>query len=303
MDLRHLRNFIALAEEKQFTAAARRMNIVQSGLSMAIKELEQELGTQLVNRSTRKISLTVAGERFLEHARSSLAVLDAGVQAVRTQDGIVRGQLKLGILQSLGPYIDLPNLLAGFRRQYPEVAFAVRTLNTPTIPAQVKSGEVDLSFHALLGKSTWPGLTVTPFADDRLVAICSQRNPLAAGRKISIDLLAKTAFIDLSPERALRALVDRVFSASNAHRDTVYEVSDVESLLGFVAEDLGMAIVPSRVALSSANAHQLHLLSLRTLGVRPPKWRIVILTATQNSQMPRNTALDLFRKSIRVAGS
>ena len=119
MDLRHLRSFVALAEEGQFTAAARKMNIVQSGLSVTIKELEQELGVQLVNRSTRKVSLTAAGERFLEHARSSLGALESGIMAVRAEDGIIRGQLRLGILQSLAPYLDLPQSSGKLSRQIP----------------------------------------------------------------------------------------------------------------------------------------------------------------------------------------
>jgi DNA-binding transcriptional LysR family regulator len=99
MEIRHLKHFIALAEEGKFTTAARRMNIVQSGLSVSIKELEQELGSQLVMRTTRKVSLTTTGELFLEHARGCLALLNDGVQAVRSQDGVVRGRLHLGILQ------------------------------------------------------------------------------------------------------------------------------------------------------------------------------------------------------------
>jgi DNA-binding transcriptional LysR family regulator len=107
MEIRHLQYFIALAEEGKFTAAARRMNIVQSGLSVSIKELEQELGSQLVTRTTRKVSLTAAGDLFLEHARGCLTLLNDGVQAVQSQNGVVRGRLHLGILQSLTPYVQL----------------------------------------------------------------------------------------------------------------------------------------------------------------------------------------------------
>jgi len=101
MEIRHLQHFIALAEEGKFTTAAQRMNIVQSGLSMSIKELEQELGSQLVTRTTRKVSLTATGLLFLDHARSCLTVLSDGVQAVRSQDGIVRGRLHLAELDAI----------------------------------------------------------------------------------------------------------------------------------------------------------------------------------------------------------
>jgi len=212
MEIRHLQHFIALAEVGQFTAAARKMNIVQSGLSVTIKELELELGAQLVNRTTRAVSLTSAGELFLEHARSSLATLNDGIQAVRSQDGVVRGRLHLGILQSIAPYVDLPVLLQKFRTKYPEVEFAVRSLNTDVIPAQVHAGYVDLSFHAVMGNEKWAGLKVIPFKQDPLVAICSCKQELARLRSITLDLLAGEKFVDLTPERGLRKLLDASLS-------------------------------------------------------------------------------------------
>lgn len=301
MEIRHLQHFIALAEEGQFTAAARKMHIVQSGLSITIKELEQELGAQLVNRTTRRVSLTRAGDLFLEYARSTLATLNDGIQAVRSQDGIVRGRLHLGILQSLGPYIDLPVLLDTFRKKYPEVEFAVRSLNTQTIPAQVRAGYVDLSFHSMVAEKKWPGLKVIPFAQDSLVAICSQKHPLASRRSVSLDILASENFIDLTPERVLRELVDRAFSASNLKRNSLYQVSDIDTMLHFVAENLGMTIVPSALARSSAHSRQLHVLPITTSGTRLPKWRLAIITRAQRRPLPGKTTVDRFLEMLRGA--
>src|SRR5277367_6372785 len=101
MEIRHLKHFVALAEEGKFTAAANRMHIVQSGLSVSNKEL------------------------FLEYARGCLTTLKDGVLAVQSQSGVVRGRLHLAILQSLTPYVPLARLLGRFRSAYPEVEFAV----------------------------------------------------------------------------------------------------------------------------------------------------------------------------------
>ena len=84
MDIRHYRSFIALAEEGSFTSAARRLNLVQSGLSVTIKEMEEELGVKLVQRTTRRVSLTDAGLLFLEYARPALTMLNDGIEAVRS---------------------------------------------------------------------------------------------------------------------------------------------------------------------------------------------------------------------------
>jgi DNA-binding transcriptional LysR family regulator len=115
MEIRQLQLFVALAQQGSFTKAAQRMNIVQSGRSISIKELERELGARLFDRTTRRVKLTPAGSLFLDYVRAGLATLKDAMEAVRSQDGIVRGRLHLGILQSLGPYLQLPLLLQRFR--------------------------------------------------------------------------------------------------------------------------------------------------------------------------------------------
>ena len=298
MEIRHLQHFIALAEEGQFTAAARKMNIVQSGLSVTIKELELELGAQLVNRTTRAVSLTSAGELFLDHARSSLAMLNEGIQAVRSQDGVVRGRLHLGILQSIAPYVNLPVLLQTFRTKYPEVEFAVRSLSTETIPAQVHSGYVDLSFHAVVGPEKWAGLKVIPFKQDSLIAICSSKQQLSKQRSISLELLAGEKFVDLTPERGLRKLVDRVFVDRNLKRDSLYQVSDVYMVLQFVAAGLGVAIIPSELTRYWAHPEQFHALRIKASGAPLPKWRIVIVTRAPRRSLPGKTTVDRFLETL-----
>ena len=298
MEMRHLLHFVALAEEGQFTAAARRLNIVQSGLSVTIKEMEQELGVQLVNRTTRTVSLTDAGELFLEHARSSLLMLNDGIEAVRSRDGVVRGRLHLGILQSLGPYVDLPLLLETFRTRYPLVEFSVRSLSTEKIPALVRSGYVDLSFHALVTEKKWAGVKIIPFAQDSLVAICSRRHALAERASVSLDLMSEERFVDLTPERALRTLVDRTFAENSLRRESVYQVSDVDTMLRFVAGGLGVSIVPSGLARFSVHSGQLHVLRITTQGHRLPKWRVVIATRAQKRQLPGKTTVELFLETL-----
>jgi DNA-binding transcriptional LysR family regulator len=300
MEIRQLQLFVALAEEANFTKAARRMNIVQSGLSISIKALEQELGTPLFERTTRRVTLTAAGTLFLEHVRAGLVTLEGGVEAVRSQDGIVRGRLRLGVLQSLGPYVDLPLLLHTFRTGYPGVEFSVRSLSTETIPAQVRSGYVDLSFHSLVGDSDDAGVRMIPFAQDSLVAVCSKKHPFASRRSVSLDLLAREKFVDLTPERALRKLVDSVFRPAGLNRDSVYELSEVSMMLQFVARDLGVAIVPSALARSPAPARRLHLLPIATSGVRLPNWRIVIVVPAPRRERPGKTIVDRFLEILAV---
>lgn len=298
MELRHLLHFIALAETKQFTAAARRVNVVQSGLSVTIKELEEEIGSKLVNRTTRSVALTEAGECFLEYARSSLSSLHEGIVAVRSQDGIVRGRLKIGILQSLTPYVDLPAVLQRFHAKYPQVEFAVRALDTDEVPALVHSRDVDLSFQAVGQRTTLKGLETIPFAHDVLVAVCSKRSDLATRRSVSLESISIEEFVDLVAKRALRVMLDHVFLERGLKRSSTYEVSDVETLLQFVSCGLGVAIVPAALVRSSKYASQLHVLKITQEGPAMPKWRIAIVVRAQKRQPHGKTIAQLFLETL-----
>ena len=189
MDLRHYRSFIALADEGSFTSAARKLHIVQSGLSVTIKEMEEELGVRLVQRTTRRVSLTDAGILFLEYARPAVTMLRDGMEAVRGQSRIVRGRISLGILQSLGPYIDLPAVLGRFHAQYPHVDFTVRSIANPQAPGLIKEGSIDLCFHSITAKTLPAGVDAIPFVQDSLVAICARKHQLAQRKAVTLEAM------------------------------------------------------------------------------------------------------------------
>lgn len=298
MEIRHLQHFVALSEEGSFTRAAQRMHIVQSGLSASIKEMEQELGSRLVERTTRRVALTETGRLFLEHARATLAALEAGVTAVRSQDGVVRGRLHLGILQSLGPYLDLALLLKRFRGAYPAVEITVRALNTGSIPALVGSGDVDLSFHALVNRTEWPGVRVIPYAQDSLVAICSAHHFSRPAKSIRLEALAEGTFVDLTPERALRRVVDQMFAEHHLKRNTVFEVSDVQTAMQFVEKGLGVAVVPSELARSLTASRRILSLKISNQDPCPPRWRLAILRRLRQNGLPGKSTVDLFLEAL-----
>lgn len=298
MELRHLHHLIAIADEGSFTKAARRVNIVQSGISTSIKELEDELGSRLVERTTRKVAFTDTGLLFLKHARATLAALDGGVQAVRSQDGVVRGRLSIGILQSLSPYVDMPRLLKGFRGAYPEVEISVRSIDTESIHELVRSGEVELSFHAILDKTAWPGVEAIPYTQDPLVAICAQDHPLASRRAVTLKMLAQDSFVDLTPNRALRKLIDREFASRHLRRQIAFEVSDVQTAVQFVAKGLGVAIVPSVLARVYPKPASTVLLKIADRDPRLAYWRLGILRRPKNKSAKHKSTVDLFLEAL-----
>ena len=294
MELRHLQHFIALAQESSFTRAARKVNIVQSGLSNSIKELEEELGTRLVERTTRKVSITETGMLFLPHARATLASLEGAVQAVRSQDGVVRGQLRLGILQNFDTYLELAPLLKRFRSAFPMVDVSVRVLISDTVPGLVRSGEIDLSFHVIVDKDQWPGIQLIPYMQDPLVAVCPGDHPLASRSSVTIETLSNEIFVDLTRDRALRRLIDKVFAQHHLRRTTAFEVSEIETAMQFVSNGLGVAIVPSALATSFTKSRGSAVLRISRQDVRMPAWRVAILRRTKQKRHIGTDTVDLF---------
>ncbi len=301
MDIRHYRCFIALADEGSFTSAARKLHIVQSGLSVTIKEMEEELGVKLVQRTTRRVSLTDEGLLFLEYARPAITMLHDGAEAVRSQSRVVRGRIRLGILQSLAPYIDLPAVLGKFHAHYPEVDFTVQSIDSPQAPELVRGGSIDLCFHAPVTKKPAAGIDTTLFAQDSLVAICSKDHALAQRKSVTLDALCPLPFVDLTPDRALRTLIDTSCSDHGFDRKSMFEVSAVDTMLHFVSAGLGVSIVPKALAKASERRLGLHILPFRNQSFRMPRWKLVLLVRSQRQKLAGPTVLDLMLEALTEA--
>jgi len=145
MDLRHLRYFIAVAEELHFTKAAQRLHIAQPPLSRQIRELEEEMGVTLINRAARQIELTDAGQVFLERARQVLRAADAAVlETQRAQRGET-GKLAVGFFEQAA-YTLLPPTLHAFHERFPEVDVQLRWFPVVGQLTALMQGEIDIAF-------------------------------------------------------------------------------------------------------------------------------------------------------------
>src|SRR3954471_17113273 len=144
MDLRQLEYFVAVAEERNFTRAAERVRISQSGVSAQIRQLERELGAELFDRSTRTATLTVAGKAALDHPRAALASANAVGQAVGEVTGLIRGRLTVGMVIgcTVTPLFDA---LASFHRAHPGVEVSLLEDNSDRLVQAVRDGSTDLA--------------------------------------------------------------------------------------------------------------------------------------------------------------
>ena len=243
MEFRQLEHFIAVAEEGSFTAAARRRNIVQSGLSMSLLALEEELGAPLFVRQPRRVALTAAGKAFLPEARRALAAVRAARVAVSQTQGLTRGTLSVGVSQVPAPMDIFVPILAEFRQAHPGVCLAIRQDSSAGTLDRVMRGEVDIGVCSL-ASTPHPSVSTVVLARSPLRLACARDHRYATRDAVALEEIADEPFVEMHVGWAARAAADRAFESAGLSRDTVCEVNDVTLLGRLVEQRLGVSIMP-----------------------------------------------------------
>lgn len=304
MDLKQLEHFLAAADEQHFTRAARRMNIVQSGLSASIRSLEQELGAPLFVRTTRRVELTVAGRVLYEKAKQIIAGAREARQAVAAISGLERGSLNIGTCASLNAFFDLPLLLGEFHALHPAIEIRLTHNRAANMMGELKNGSMDLVFLPLYEKNR--DIVTTPLAVDTLVVAYPLDHPLKNRSNVALHSLAGETFVDFQPDQGTRRIVDRAFAALNVSRKTSLEVGDVQVLLDLVARGFGIALVPHTFARARATAGSIPNIGIATLKRPGLSWELVAAfhgrTGAKHSRNPTVAAFIEVLSRVRAEG-
>ncbi|MER5759390.1 LysR substrate-binding domain-containing protein [Streptomyces sp. NPDC002082] len=246
MELRQLEYFVAVAEERNFTRAAERVHISQSGVSAQIRRLEEELGAELFDRSARTATLTVAGKAALEHARTALAATGALAQAVGEVTGLIRGRLTVGMVVgcTLTPLFDA---LAAFHRAHPGVELALLEDNSDRLVQAVRAGSVDL---ALVGTAatTPDGLEALTLVSERLVVAVPAGHPLAVADRVTLRDLGGYPVICMPPGTGLRTVLDQACAGQGLRPAIALEAGAADAMADLAARGLGVAVLSASMA-------------------------------------------------------
>ena len=248
MELRHLRYFVAVAEEQHFGRAAARLHIAQPPLSQQIKRFEAELGEPLLYRTTRSVELSPAGEVMLERGREILAAVDSVIEDARRAARGEYGRLAIGFTGS-STYALLPALAAALRRELPGVVVDLRgEMLTPAQVAQLLDGTLDLGL--LRPPVHERDLQTEALGSEALVAVLPVAHPLAAAEAVPLEQLEGEPFVTY-PSHFRSVVHDAVEDACAAHGFkpvAAHEVAETATLVSFVAAGLGVSLVPASVA-------------------------------------------------------
>ncbi len=243
MELRQLRYLVAVADEQHFTRAAAREHVAQPALSQQIRRLEVELGVTLVERTTRSVAMTEAGELLVARARRALAELEAAHAELRNLAGVQAGRLSVGALHTMGP-VDLSLLLASFHRMYPDVELTVREQSSEELAAMLRDDEVDLAFLSVTERMRTRGLTLHRLVSEELVAVLPADHRLARRRTVHLADLAGDAFIGFREGARMRELLTSATAQAGFEPRIALESNESRRIRGLVSQGLGVAILP-----------------------------------------------------------
>jgi len=248
MELRHLRYFVSVAEVLSFTKAAEKLHTAQPSLTRQIRDLEEELGVRLLNRTKQKVSLTDAGRSFLADAKRVLALAAETVESVRRlQSGEVR-TLNVGYVSNLF-YDLLPMSLVSFYQLFPAVSVNLFDLSCGDQFRALEDGKLDLGFVGLHEPIARRGLEFRTIAAYKTVAALPKDNPLTSRTTVELDALAPMFFIGMSEASypGYRMWLTKTCQRAAFTPKVLQDVDLERTMIHAVAAGLGVALVPEQL--------------------------------------------------------
>jgi LysR family transcriptional regulator, hca operon transcriptional activator len=244
MELRHLRYFIAVAEEGGLTVAAeRRLHTAQPSLSRQIRDLEYEVGAQLLVRSARGVELTQSGRAFLDHARLALVQIEAAVEAARRVAKPAKPTFALGFLT--GQEMDwLPEAMRILRDELPNINVSVSSQYSPDLAQGLLRGKLDLAF--MRPEAQMPDLEYRVIVKEQLIVAIPSDHRLASQDTIALQNIAGETFISMSNTApALRAVIEEYLERTGVDLKPAHRVDNLAMAMSLIASTRGVALLPT----------------------------------------------------------
>ncbi len=272
MDLMQLEMFVAMVEEQNFHKAAERVFRTQPALSMALRKLEQELGTPLFDRSDRSnYSLTDSGEVLYDYAKRLLNLRDEALTTLQRLHTLQSGRIRIGANESTSLYL-LPQLILAFREQYPKIKIEVFRQLSAKLPTELRQRNLDVAILAYLPEGA--DLESTLIVRDELVLIASPENPLARESRVHIRDLGGESFIAHNAYSPARQKVIDTFRKYQTPLNITTEIATMETVKKFVSLNIGLGFVPLMCATEAVARGELVIVPLDGFHYERNLWAV-----------------------------
>jgi DNA-binding transcriptional LysR family regulator len=248
MELRHLRYFVAVAENLNFTKAAARLHLAQPSLTRQVHNLEEEIGVRLLNRTKSQVTLTEEGRSFLTDARRILALATESILAVQRLSRGETGQLNIAYLSNFD-FELLPETLAAFRQRFPHIALNLFDMNPAEQFRALETRKIDLGFAGLRPPATVAGLQWESIAQHRTVAVLPAKHPLASKRQVNLSELETMFFVGMSETThpGFREWLNGMCRQAGFTPRVLQDAELEPALMTFVAEGLGVTLAREHI--------------------------------------------------------
>jgi DNA-binding transcriptional LysR family regulator len=243
MELRQLRYLVALAEELNFTRAAEKEHVAQPALSQQIRRLEDEVGLALVERTTRHVAMTEAGQVLVVRARRVLAELEAARTELQALRGMDTGHVTIGAMHTMGP-VDLSLPLKLFHDLHPGVGLTVNEQSSEEMAEMLRVDELDLAFLSVTERVESEGLGLHQLVSEELVVLLPLEHTLAGRDKVRMAELAEEQFISFRAGARLRELLFAAGRQAGFEPRVTLESNESQRIRRLVARGFGVAILP-----------------------------------------------------------
>jgi DNA-binding transcriptional LysR family regulator len=292
MDFDQLTTFLEVAKLGNFSRAGEKVFRSQSAVSAQIRQLEQDYGTKLLDRSGKKVRLTDPGKVLFEYGMRLLALRDESMRAVVDQDKVPRGVLALGANEATCLYV-LPEAFEKYRRLYPEVQISIYRNFSRKILERIHDGMIDVGIATLPVKS--PRLMVKRIFRDRLMLMVSPSNPLAKMSAVPVSVAVEQPF--LFPKAGYtRQIMDKLFRPYQSRLRIAMELPSVAMIKTFVALGMGVSLISESFARNEQRSGEVRLVPLADVDL----WRELGLVYDQDRTLPRAAAafIDLVQNGV-----
>ncbi|UGQ46187.1 LysR substrate-binding domain-containing protein [Massilia endophytica] len=294
MELRQLRYFVAIVDHGSLSRAALVLHVAQPALTQQLRQLEEELGAQLLHRSAQGVHSTDAGKVFYEHALAILKQVADAKSAVTQSAERPAGAVTLGLPHSISGALALP-LLTAVRERYPEITLQLTEELTGNLGEQLKSGRVNLA--VLFDDGQLSSFATTPLAEEELRFICRADSPWVQGRE-SMTLAEALAATLILPglQHGVRPRIESTARQAGLHTSDVIEINSIAILKSAILADMGATILPVAPVLEEVERG-----AMRALPIHDPAIsRTVVLCASKNIPLT-NAANAVSRLVAQVA--
>jgi DNA-binding transcriptional LysR family regulator len=294
MELRHLRYFIAAAEEENISRAALKLHVSQPGVSRQIRDLEQEIGFDLFERTAKSLKLTEAGQMFVKEARGVLNCADEAVKRARAL-AAGSGELHVGYAPSLTAKF-LPQALRAFQSAMPKVRVKLHDCSTEEMLADLRAGRLQLALTVRANPRVMQGFNFLELVRDPLLLAVPPKHRLARTRAVTLSDVAREPFVTYSRKDYPEAykMVSNLFAKSKTRPRIVEEHDSVSSLIAAIESGAGVSIVANSLKCTAG-------WRLKFIPFSPPLEPVVVGAFSQKRNLP--IAAERFLEFARKAGS